>query len=95
MNHIVSRQHFLLPMQKDGEVSASAKDGFLKHVCVSCQYIYDEAKGFKKRYPPGKKKMIDTHPSWITWLGTRFRDLKTFNCPVCGASKEQFQVVNE
>lgn len=32
---------------------ASDKPPFLKHVCVSCQYEYDEEKGFKKRYPPG------------------------------------------
>lgn len=28
-------------------------DPYLKHVCRSCQYVYDEEKGFKKRYPPG------------------------------------------
>lgn len=52
----------------DGNDQNPGTESFLKHVCVSCQYVYDEAKGFKKRYPPG----------------TRFKDLKTFNCPVCG-----------
>lgn len=25
-----------------------------KFECVSCGYVYDESKGFKKMYPPGK-----------------------------------------
>jgi hypothetical protein len=29
------------------------KDPYLKHLCPSCGYEYDEAQGFKKRYPPG------------------------------------------
>lgn len=27
--------------------------GLSKYECVSCAYVYDEAKGFKKRIPPG------------------------------------------
>ena len=55
---------------------APADDPYLVHVCVSCEYEYDEAKGFKKRMPPG----------------TRLRDVKTFACPVCGAAIDQFKV---
>ena len=58
---------------------APADDPYLVHVCISCDYEYDEAKGFKKRMPPG----------------TRFRDVETFNCPVCGASINQFKVKEE
>lgn len=35
-------------------VSQSPSDPYLKHSCKSCSYVYDEEKGFKKRYPPGK-----------------------------------------
>mmetsp|Transcript_30480 Transcript_30480/g.51492 ORF Transcript_30480/g.51492 Transcript_30480/m.51492 type:complete len:113 (-) Transcript_30480:215-553(-) len=52
---------------------------FLKYECVSCSYIYDEEKGFKKRYPPG----------------TRFSTLEVFMCPVCGAAIDQFKPVEE
>ena len=55
---------------------APVDDPYLVHVCVSCEYEYDESKGFKKRMPPG----------------TRLRDVKTFNCPVCGAAIDQFKV---
>ena len=55
---------------------APADDPYLVHVCVSCEYEYDEKKGFKKRLPPG----------------TRMRDQKTFLCPVCGAAIDQFEV---
>jgi dolichol kinase len=26
---------------------------YLQHVCPSCSFVYDEEKGFKKKYPPG------------------------------------------
>jgi rubredoxin len=55
---------------------APADDPYLVHYCVSCQYEYDEEKGFKKRIKPG----------------TRMRDMETFACPVCGAAKDQFKV---
>ena len=53
-----------------------ADDPYLVHYCVSCEYEYDEKKGYKKRLPPG----------------TRMRDQKTFMCPVCGAAIDQFKV---
>lgn len=52
---------------------------YLKHLCPSCSFVYDEEKGFKKRYP----------------AGTRFEDIPVFMCPVCGARKEQFVVVSD
>ncbi|KAJ1434224.1 hypothetical protein B484DRAFT_394124 [Ochromonadaceae sp. CCMP2298] len=50
---------------------------FKKFACRSCSYIYDEEKGFKKRYPPG----------------TMFSSLTVFMCPVCGAAIDQFHPV--
>ena len=50
-------------------------DKYKKWLCPSCSYVYDEEKGFKKRYPPG----------------LRWRDIEVFLCPVCGASKSQFE----
>lgn len=55
---------------------APADDPYHIWVCVSCQYEYNEEKGFKKRIKPG----------------TRMRDMETFACPVCGAAKDQFAV---
>lgn len=52
-----------------------ANDEYKKWLCPSCNYVYDEEKGFKKRYPPG----------------LRWRDIEVFLCPVCGASKTQFE----
>ena len=45
--------------------ASDSSDPYLVHVCVSCNYEYDEAKGFKKRVP----------------AGSRMKDMKTFNCP--------------
>ena len=36
-----------------------------KWLCPSCSYIYDESKGYKKKYPPG----------------TKFTDIPVFLCP--------------
>jgi rubredoxin len=57
----------------------SADDPYLVHVCTSCDYEYDEKKGFKKRVSPG----------------SRIRDMATFMCPVCGAAIDQFTVKGE
>jgi rubredoxin len=48
-----------------------------KYQCSVCGYIYDPAKGDPKR---GHKP------------GTAFEDLPAdWTCPVCGASKDQFE----
>lgn len=54
-------------------------DNIKKYTCGSCSYVFDEKIGYKKRIPPG----------------TRFVDLPTFMCPVCGAAKNQFKEVEE
>jgi len=59
--------------------SGNGEAGYKKWSCISCAYVYDEAKGFKKRIPPG----------------TRFESMNTFACPVCGAAKNQFIEVKE
>jgi rubredoxin len=73
---LTSNRLFALYCKKEANEVAS-HDPYQQHQCPSCSYIYDEEKGFKKRYPPG----------------TRLRDLKVFMCPVCGAAKEQFVMV--
>jgi|EP01040_Poterioochromonas_malhamensis_P002199 rubredoxin len=52
---------------------------FKKYKCQGCAFVYDEEKGFKRRYPPG----------------TKFEPLPTFMCPVCGAAKDQFHEYHE
>ena len=49
-------------------------------ICMNCHITSTIAvQGFKKRYPPG----------------TRLKDVPVFMCPVCGARKEQFVVMDE
>ncbi len=52
-----------------------------KYACQVCGYIYDPVKG---------------DPENGINAGTRFEDLSDdWVCPVCGASKEMFEKVNE
>lgn len=46
-----------LNTQKENE-EPSEKNKYLKHQCKSCSYVYDEEKGFKKRFPPGTEFLI-------------------------------------
>ena len=54
----------------------SVHSSLLSCLIHSCGFIFDENLGFKKKYPPG----------------TKFSSIPSFNCPVCGASKNQFEV---
>ena len=58
---------------------SSADSELVKWICPSCGFIFDEQLGFKKKYPPG----------------TKFSSIPVFNCPVCGASKGQFELKKE
>ena len=52
-----------------------------KYRCKVCGWIYDEAKG---------------DPDTGIAPGTRFEDLPAeFICPLCGAPKEEFEVVED
>ena len=52
-----------------------------KYRCKVCGWIYDEAKG---------------DPDNGIAAGTRFEDLPAeFICPLCGAPKEEFEVVED
>lgn len=52
-----------------------------KYRCKVCGWIYDEAKG---------------DPDNGIAPGTRFEDLPAeFICPICGAPKEEFEVVED
>ena len=51
-----------------------------KYVCDVCVYIYDEAEG---------------DPDAGIAAGTKWEDLpEDFECPMCGASKDQFSLVD-
>jgi len=51
-----------------------------KYVCDVCGYIYDEAEG---------------DPDAGIAAGTKWEDLpEDFECPMCGASKDQFSLVD-
>lgn len=54
---------------------------YRKYVCVVCGYVYDEAEGDPEGGIPS---------------GTRFEDLPDdWVCPECGASKEDFELLEE
>ncbi len=54
---------------------------YRKYVCVVCGYIYDEAEG---------------DPDGGLPPGTRFEDIPDdWVCPECGASKEDFEPLEE
>jgi rubredoxin len=42
-----------LSMAEASPSKAGGAEPFKKFACRSCSYVYDEEKGFKKRYPPG------------------------------------------
>lgn len=46
-----------------GEEGGGGDQPYLQHLCPSCNYVYDENKGFKKRIPPGwvDKCISDLH----------------------------------
>lgn len=52
---------------------------FKKYRCLECEYIYDEAKG---------------EPDRDIAAGTRWADLPDdWSCPICGAPKDFFKVM--
>mmetsp|Transcript_26445 Transcript_26445/g.26696 ORF Transcript_26445/g.26696 Transcript_26445/m.26696 type:complete len:113 (+) Transcript_26445:63-401(+) len=78
-NQISHKGSFVFRANSPQAESSSVDGGFKKYECESCAYVYDEAKGFKKRIPPG----------------TKWDSMSTFMCPVCGAAKNQFKLVEE
>jgi len=55
------------------------EQAYRKYQCANCGFIYDEAEGLPDEgFPPG----------------TRWVDIpETWNCPDCGMSKAQFEMV--
>jgi rubredoxin len=52
---------------------------YRKYMCIVCGYIYDEAQGAPEEGIPA---------------GTRWEDVPvTWTCPDCGASKEDFEMM--
>ena len=63
LGYEVNRDRFslsLLSMKDDQPQpidNTNKATGYSMYQCISCSYVYDEEKGFKKRYPPGKLLM--------------------------------------
>ncbi len=53
----------------------------MKHVCVLCGYVYNPQKGDIENGIPADTDFEDIHEDWT--------------CPLCGASKEDFDVVDD
>ena len=69
-------QPFNTRVGRASQIDMTTDGELLQWICPSCGFIFDESLGFKKKYPPG----------------TKFAEIPTFNCPVCGASKNQFEI---
>jgi rubredoxin-NAD+ reductase len=54
---------------------------YRKYVCVVCGYIYDEAEGDAEGGLPPGTRFEDIPDDWV--------------CPECGASKEDFELLEE
>ncbi len=54
---------------------------YRKYVCVVCGYIYDEAEGDTEGGLPPGTRFEDIPDDWV--------------CPECGASKEDFELLEE
>ncbi len=53
----------------------------LKYVCTLCGYVYDEAEGAPDDDVAPGTKWADVPEDWV--------------CPLCGAGKEDFELVEE
>ncbi len=56
-------------------------EGYRKYVCVVCGYIYDEAEGDPEGGLPPGTRFEDIPDDWV--------------CPECGASKDDFELLEE
>ena len=52
LSGLLLTRSYLLHSMKSNE-PAEGPEPFKKFICDSCSYVYDEEKGFKKRFPPG------------------------------------------
>ncbi|MBE6596045.1 MAG: rubredoxin [Ruminococcaceae bacterium] len=53
----------------------------MKHVCALCGYVYKSKKGDPENGVPAGTDFEDISEDWV--------------CPLCGASKEDFDTVND
>ncbi len=51
----------------------------LKWMCLTCGFIYDEARGIPEEGLPAGTRWKDIPPNWT--------------CPECGARKEDFEIL--
>lgn len=56
-----------------------ARGGYKKFMCVICGFIYDEAAGLPEENISPGTRWIDIPPTWV--------------CPDCGASKDDFEMI--
>jgi hypothetical protein len=53
-NRAIKQSTIALDQSKEGDTKGNVGyEPYLKHECPSCSYVYDEAVGFKKRFPAG------------------------------------------
>ena len=56
-----------------------ASDGLKSWICVICGHVYEEAKGDPDRGVPAGTRWSDVPADW--------------SCPDCGASKDDFEMI--
>lgn len=60
-------------------MNTSDETGYCAWICLTCGFIYDEAKGCPEEGIPGGTRWLDVPVEWV--------------CPECGARKEDFNMV--
>jgi len=64
---------------ESGQQKNDAGVGYKKYMCVICGFIYDEAAGLPEENIPPGTRWEDIPPTWA--------------CPECGASKDDFEMI--
>jgi rubredoxin len=63
----------------DGVMNKAMTEGLKTWICVICGHVYDEAEGDPQRGVPPGTRWSDVPADW--------------SCPDCGASKDDFEMV--
>lgn len=66
-------------METTGMSAAARQDEYRTWMCLTCGFIYDEARGLPEEGIPAGTRWEDVPPNWT--------------CPECGARKDDFEMV--
>ncbi len=64
---------------ENSQPQTEVDQGYKKYMCVICGFVYDEAEGCPEEGIPAGTRWEDISPTWV--------------CPECGASKDDFEMM--